>query len=81
MPTFRLEDQEGRWLTDMRLNAPAWAPGDRIPRGRGTLEVVEVRYGNELVTLVVKGHGPRERLAQGLGERQDLEVTGAARRH
>jgi hypothetical protein len=27
----------------MQLNAPAWKPGDRIPRGRDTLEVVEVR--------------------------------------
>jgi hypothetical protein len=53
MPTFRLEDEQGRWLTTMRLNAPAWKPGDRIPRGRDTLEVVEVRHG-ELVTLVVK---------------------------
>jgi hypothetical protein len=57
MPTFRLEDEEGRWLTNMQLNAPAWKPGDRIPRGRDTLEVVEVRHGNEFVTLVVKGRG------------------------
>jgi hypothetical protein len=38
----------------MRSNAPKWKPGDRIPRGRDTLEVVEVRHGGELVTLVVK---------------------------
>jgi hypothetical protein len=57
MPTFRLEDEQGRWLTDMRLNAPPWKPGDRIPRGRDTLEVVEVRVGEGQVTLVVKGHG------------------------
>jgi hypothetical protein len=57
MPTFRLEDEQGRWLTSMQLNAPAWKPGDRIPRGRDTLEVVEVRVGGELVTLVVKGRG------------------------
>jgi hypothetical protein len=57
MPTFRLEDEQGRWLTNMQLNAPAWKPGDRIPRGRDTLEVVEVRHGGELPTLVVKGHG------------------------
>jgi hypothetical protein len=29
----------------MRLKAPRWKPGDRIPRGRDALEVVEVRYG------------------------------------
>jgi hypothetical protein len=34
MPTFRLEDEQGRWLTNTRLNAPAWKPGDTIPRGR-----------------------------------------------
>jgi hypothetical protein len=39
MPTFRLEDEQGRWLTNMQLNAPAWKPGDTIPRGRDTLEV------------------------------------------
>jgi hypothetical protein len=54
MPTFRLEDTEGRWLTDMRLNAPGWKPGDRIPRGRDTLEVGEGRLGDDQVTLVVK---------------------------
>jgi hypothetical protein len=57
MPTFRLEDEHGRWLTNMQLDAPAWKPGDTIPRGRDTLEVVEVRQGSELVTLVVKGRG------------------------
>jgi hypothetical protein len=54
MPTFRLEDEQGRWLTDMRLNAPDWKPGDRIPRGRDTLEVVEVRPGPEQATLIVR---------------------------
>jgi hypothetical protein len=57
MPTFRSEDEQGRWLTNVQLNAPGWKPGDRIPRGRDTLEVVEVRHGDELVTLVVKGRG------------------------
>jgi hypothetical protein len=57
MPTFRLEDEQGRWLTNMQLNAPVWRPGDTIPRGRDTLEVIEVRYGGELVTLVVEGRG------------------------
>jgi hypothetical protein len=58
MPTFRSEDEQGRWLTNMQLKAPAWKPGDRIPRGRDTLEVVEARVGDDRVTLVVKGHGP-----------------------
>jgi hypothetical protein len=58
MPTFRLEDEQGRWLTTMQLNAPAWKQGDRIPRGRDALEVVEVRYDQEPVALVVRGHGP-----------------------
>jgi hypothetical protein len=35
-------------------HAPAWKPGDRIPRGRDTLVVVEVRTDAEPVTLVVK---------------------------
>ena len=55
MPTFRLENEQGQWLTDARLAAHDWNPGDRIPRGRDTLEVVEVRAaGDELVTLVVR---------------------------
>jgi hypothetical protein len=54
MPTFRREDEQGRWVTDMRLNAPNWRPGDQIPRGRDTLEVVEVRTEPDQVTLVVK---------------------------
>jgi hypothetical protein len=58
MPTFRLEDQQGRWLTNMRSAAPNWQLGDKIPRGHDMLEVVEVRYDQEPVTLVVKGHGP-----------------------
>jgi hypothetical protein len=57
MPTFRREDEQGRLVTNMRMNAPAWKPGDRIPRGHGATEVVEVRVDAEPVTLVVKGHG------------------------
>jgi hypothetical protein len=33
---------------------PAWKRGDRIPRGRDTLEVVEVRYDQEPATLVIR---------------------------
>jgi hypothetical protein len=51
---FRLEDEQGRWLTNMQLNAPGWKPGDRIPRGRDTSEVMEVRLEPDQVTLVVK---------------------------
>jgi hypothetical protein len=56
MPTYRLENQQGRWLTDARLGAHTWKPGDRIPHGRDTLEVVEVcaARDNENVTLVVR---------------------------
>ena len=55
MPTFRLETEHGQWLTDARLGANEWKPGDRIPRGRDTLEVVEVRDGpDEFMTLVVR---------------------------
>ncbi len=55
MPTFRLEDEHGQWLTDARLGPHDWKPGDRIPRGRDTLEIVKVRAGhdNNYVTLVV----------------------------
>jgi hypothetical protein len=56
MPTFRLENEQGQWLTDARLAAHDWKPGDRIPRGRDTLEVADVRAGrgDEFVTLVVR---------------------------
>jgi hypothetical protein len=60
MPTFRLEDEQGRWLTNMQLNAPVWKPGDRIPRGRDTLMVVAVRNSDEPATLVVKRARPLE---------------------
>jgi hypothetical protein len=38
----------------MQLNATAWEPGDRIPRGRDTLEVAEVRASDEPTTFVVR---------------------------
>ena len=53
MPTFRIEDEQGQWLTDMRLGPAVWKPGDRIPRGSDTLEVVDVRHA-EKPTLVVR---------------------------
>ena len=56
MPTFRLETEQGQWLADVRLGSSEWKSGDRIPRGRDTLEVVGVRGGNgdEFVTLIVR---------------------------
>jgi hypothetical protein len=56
MSTFRLENEQGEWLTDTSLGAHTWRPGDRIYRGRDTLEVVEVRAGrdDENVTLIVR---------------------------
>ena len=56
MPTFRLEDEQGQWLADARLGSHDWKPGDRIPRGRDTLEVVEVRAGDgdKFATLIVR---------------------------
>jgi hypothetical protein len=57
---FKLVTEDGVWLTDIRLSAPDWKPGDRIPRGRDTLEVVEVRDGPETQILVVRsGHVPK----------------------
>ncbi len=59
MPTFRLEGEDGTWLTDMRLNGFDWRPGDRIPRGPelGSLEVVALRDDaeSEKPVLVVRG--------------------------
>jgi hypothetical protein len=57
MPTFRIEDEHGQWLTNMRLGPPDWKPGDRIPRGTDTLEVIDVRagdYEDDHSTLVVR---------------------------
>ena len=60
MPTFRIENEQGQWLTDIALNEPSWKPGDAIYRGRDTLEVVDVRHDREKTTLVVKGHAVSE---------------------
>jgi len=51
---LRLETEQGRWLANMRLNAHTWKAGDRIPRGRDTLEVVEVRETGDTLTLVAR---------------------------
>jgi hypothetical protein len=57
MPMFRIEDEHGQWLTNLRLGPPDWKPGDRISRGTDTLEVIEVRhtdYEDEFPALVVR---------------------------
>jgi hypothetical protein len=45
MPTSRLEGEQGRWLIGMQLNAPAWKPGDTIPRGRDSLPPTRALVG------------------------------------
>ena len=55
MPEFKLVDQAGTWLTNIRLGVPDWKPGDRIHRGPGDmLDVVEVRAGEDMPILVVR---------------------------
>jgi hypothetical protein len=51
---FKLEAEDGTWLADVRLGLPSWNPGDRIPRGSDTLEVVRVRHDDERDVLVVR---------------------------
>jgi hypothetical protein len=51
---FKLEAEDGTWLTDVRLGPPNWKPGDRIPRGKDMLEVVRVRHDDERDVLVVR---------------------------
>ena len=41
-------------MTNLRLGVPDWKRGDRIWRGRDTLEVVEVRAADDLPVLVVR---------------------------
>jgi hypothetical protein len=50
---FKLVTEDGVWLTDVRLSVPDMKPGDRIPRGRDTLEVVDVRDGGEQKAILV----------------------------
>ncbi len=74
MPTFRLEDEQGRWLADVRLGAPTWEPGDRIWRGRDTLEVIAVRHDGDSVVLVVKGAANQDVAAKGTFARPEREA-------
>jgi hypothetical protein len=54
VPIYKIVDESGEWQTDMRLSAPDRKPGDRIPRGRDFLEVIEVRPGVDRDVLVVR---------------------------
>ena len=54
MPVFRIENEQGQWLTDMSINAPNWKPGDKIYRGRDSLEVIDVRPYGDKTALIVK---------------------------
>jgi hypothetical protein len=57
MPTFRIEDEHGQWLANMRWVCPTGRHVTRIPRGTDTLEVIDVRvadYEDEHSTLVVR---------------------------
>jgi acyl-CoA synthetase (NDP forming) len=54
MPTFKIVDEAGEWLTDIRLAVPDVKAGDRIPDGRKFLEVLEVREDDKKPILVVR---------------------------
>jgi hypothetical protein len=58
MPTFRLEDEQGRWLTNMRSVATAWKPATESLADVTRSRWLRCGYDEEPVTLVVKGHGP-----------------------
>jgi hypothetical protein len=54
VPVFKLEAEDGTWLSDIRLGPPNWKPGDRIPRGNEMLEVASVRDDDGRDVLVVR---------------------------
>jgi hypothetical protein len=54
MPTLRLDDTEAGGSRTWDQRAQRWEPGERIPRGHATLEVVGVRAADEPVTPAVK---------------------------
>jgi hypothetical protein len=54
VPTFKLVDEHGVWLTNLHLGVPDWKPGDQIHSGYDTLEVIEVREADDLPVLVVR---------------------------
>jgi len=61
VPVFKLETEDGKWLDNARFSIPDWKPGDRIPRGRDTLEVVRVRHDDEVDVLVIAPGRSRSR--------------------
>jgi hypothetical protein len=42
VPHYRLIDEQGEDLGPFRASTPAWQPGERIPRGRDSLVVVNL---------------------------------------
>jgi hypothetical protein len=57
MPIYEIVNEAGEWQADMRVSSGVWKAGDRIPRGRDFLEIVEVRDGVDRQVLVVRpGH-------------------------
>jgi hypothetical protein len=58
VPVFKLETEDGTWLSDIHLGRASWKPGDRIPRGHHTLEVVRIRHDDERDLLVVRPFTP-----------------------
>jgi hypothetical protein len=59
MPVFRIENEQGQWVTDIALNGRNWKAGDCIHQGRDTIEVVAVHESAGRTTLVVKGLSER----------------------
>ena len=57
---FELETADGAAADPptFRTAVPSWRPGDTIPLGRRSLEVVEVRVGEDESVLVVEEVSP-----------------------
>jgi hypothetical protein len=70
MPTSSLEDEQGRWLTDLEINAPASKPGDRILRGYDTPEGVELR-------AALDNACPRQEVASSAAQPPENGLLGA----
>jgi hypothetical protein len=54
VPVFKLEAEDGTWLSDVRLSAPDWKLGDRIPRGKDMLDLERVAASRDAVGLVAR---------------------------
>jgi hypothetical protein len=64
MPTFRIVDEQGRWLTDMRLNGGGWKPvtGSRkYPRSgrRRAASAGGLRCSTRFCEMIPSNHEPR----------------------